>query len=123
MATQIFVNLPVKGFKKSIESFTKLGFKFNPQFTNETAACMTVGEDIFGMLLTHEKFKPFTPKDVCGATKSTEALACLALEGRDKVDEPVRKAVAGGGTTCNDRRTADSCMATDFRTSMATSGH
>jgi uncharacterized protein len=101
MATQIFVNLPVKDFKKSIEFFTKLGFKFNPQFTDQTATCMIVGEDIFVILLTHEKFKLFTLKDICDATKSTEVLVCLALESRDKVDELVRKAVAGGGTPYN----------------------
>ena len=62
MATKIFVNLPVQDLKKSIEFFTRLDFKFNPQFTDETAACMMVGEDIFVMLLTHDKFKTFTPK-------------------------------------------------------------
>ena len=50
MATKIFVNLPVKDLKKSIEFFTKLDFTFNPQFTDETATCMIVGEDILVML-------------------------------------------------------------------------
>jgi uncharacterized protein len=68
MATKIFVNLPVKDLKKSIEFFTKLGFTFNPQFTDETATCMIVSEDIFVMLLTHDKFKTFTPKQICDAT-------------------------------------------------------
>ena len=101
MATKIFVNLPVKDLKKSIEFFTKLGFTFNPQFTDETATCMIVAEDIFVMLLTHDKFKAFTPKAICDATKSTEVLVCLSLESRDKVNDLVRKAVAAGGTTYN----------------------
>ena len=67
-------------------------FKFNPQFTDETAACMMVGEDIFVMLLTHDKFKTFTPKEICDATKSTEVLVCLSSESRAKVNEMVRKA-------------------------------
>src|SRR5262245_61984236 len=102
MATKIFVNLPVKDLKKSIEFFTKLGFTFNAQFTDETATCMIVSEDIYVMLLTHAKFKTFTPKSICDATKSTEVLVCLSWESRKKVDELVRKAVAGGGTTYNE---------------------
>jgi predicted lactoylglutathione lyase len=61
MATKIFVNLPVKNLNKSIDFFTKLGFGFNQQFTDETATCMIVSDDIFVMLLTEEKFKTFTP--------------------------------------------------------------
>ena len=101
MATRIFVNLAVKDLNKSIEFFTRLGYTFNPQFTNETATCMIVSEDIFVMLLTHEKFKTFTPKNICDATKSTEVLVCLSCESRAAVDELVRKAVAAGGTTYN----------------------
>jgi predicted lactoylglutathione lyase len=102
MTTKIFVNLPVKNLKNSIEFFTKLGYEFNPQFTDETAACMVVAGDIFVMLLTHEKFKTFTPKAICDATKSTEVLVCLSCESREGVDELVHKAVAAGGTTYNE---------------------
>ena len=101
MATKIFVNLPVKDLKASIEFFTKLGYTFNPQFTDETATCMIISEDIYAMLLTHEKFKVFTPKEICDATKSSEVLICLSCESREQVDELVGKAVAAGGTTYN----------------------
>ena len=99
MTTKIFVNLPVKDLKRSMEFFTKLGYKFNPQFTDETAACMIVSDDIYVMLLTHPKFKEFTPKAICDATKSTEVLVCLSCESRDSVNDMVRNAVAAGGTT------------------------
>ena len=99
MTTKIFVNLPVKDLKRSMEFFTELGYQFNAQFTDETAACMIVSEDINIMLLTHPKFKEFTPKAICDATKSTEVLVCLSCESREKVDILVRKAVAAGGTT------------------------
>lgn len=102
MATQIFVNLPVKNLNQSVEFFTQLGFTFNPRFTDETATCMIVAEDIFVMLLTEEKFKTFTPKEICDATKSTEVLVCLSLASRPEVDEMVRKAVAAGGSTYNE---------------------
>lgn len=99
MATKIFVNLPVKNLDRSVEFFTKLGFSFNAQFTDETATCMVVSEDIFVMLLTEAKFKEFTPNPICDATKSTEVLVCLSSESRSEVDEMVNKAVAAGGTT------------------------
>jgi uncharacterized protein len=101
MATKNFINLPVKDLKASIEFFTKLGYTFNPQFTDETATCMIISEDIYAMLLTHEKFKMFTPKEICDATKSSEVLICLSCESREQVDEMVRKAVAAGGSTYN----------------------
>ncbi len=99
MATKIFVNLPVKDLKGSVEFFGKLGYKFNPQFTDETAACMIVSEDIYVMLLTQAKFKEFTPKKLCDARKSTEVLVCLSCESREQVNDMVGKAVSAGGTT------------------------
>jgi predicted lactoylglutathione lyase len=102
MASKIFVNLPVKDLNKSIEFFTKLGYSFNQQFTDETATCMVVTDDIFVMLLTEEKFKTFTTKEICDARKYTEVLVALSLESRAKVDEMVRKAVAAGGATYNE---------------------
>jgi predicted lactoylglutathione lyase len=97
--TKIFVNLPVKDLNKAKDFFAKLGYGFNAQFTDDTAASMIVSEDIYVMLLTHDKFKQFTPKEICDATKSSEALICLSCESRAQVDEQVRKAVAAGGTT------------------------
>jgi len=99
MGTKIFVNLPVKKLKRSIEFFSKLGYKFNPQFTDDTAACMIISEDIYAMLLTYAKFKEFTPVEICDATKSTEVLVCVSCDSREKVDDIVRKAVAAQGKT------------------------
>jgi hypothetical protein len=97
MSTQIFVNLPVKDLNKSIEFFTWLGFTFNPQFTDENATCMIVGEEIFVMLLVEKFFKTFTPKEVCDARESTEAIITLSAESRAKVDQMVDKALQVGG--------------------------
>lgn len=102
METQIFVNLPVKDLAKSIGFFTHLGYSFNPQFTDDTATCMVVSDTIFVMLLTEAKFKLFTPKAICDATKNTEVLICLSCESRTAVDDLVRKAVAAGGSTYNE---------------------
>jgi predicted lactoylglutathione lyase len=99
MATKIFVNLPVQDLAKSKTFFEQLGFRFNPQFTDETAACMVVSDDIYVMLLTEAKFKEFTPKAICDAKKATEVLVALSLDSREQVSDMVRKAVAAGGTT------------------------
>lgn len=98
MSTKIFVNLPVKDLNRSMEFFKKLGYSFNPQFTDETAACMVISEDIFAMLLTEAKFKEFTPKEIADATKTTEVLTCLSAESKEKVNEIVDKALKAGGT-------------------------
>lgn len=97
----MFVNLPVKDLGKSVKFFTALGFKFNPQFTDENATCMIVSEESFVMLLVEKFFKTFTPKPVSDARKSTEVLICLSCNSRQEVDEMVSKAVAAGATTPN----------------------
>ena len=99
MISKIFVNLPVKDLDKSIAFFTKLGFTFNPQFTDETATCMIMSEHIFAMLLTEAKFKPFTPKPISDAKKTTEVLVSILCESRAAVEEMIRNAVAAGGST------------------------
>jgi uncharacterized protein len=123
MVTNIFVNLPVKDLKKSVAFFTRLGFTFNPQFTDETATCMIVGENIYVMLLTHPKFKSFIPKEICDATKSTEVLVCVSFDARTKVDEMVRDAVAAGALRSKNLSTTALCTPTAFRISMDISGN
>jgi len=98
MGTKIFVNLPVNNLERSIEFFSKLGYKFNPQFTDDTAACIVISETIFVMLLTHSKFRDFTPKSICDTSKSAEVLLCLSCESRLQVEDLVAKAVAAGGS-------------------------
>jgi uncharacterized protein len=97
VTTKIFVNLPAKDLNKTIEFFTKLGFKFNPQFTDENASCMIVGEDIFVMLLVEKFFKTFTKKEICDTSKNTEVIVALSVEGREKVDKMINKAIEAGG--------------------------
>jgi predicted lactoylglutathione lyase len=104
MARKVFVNLPVRDLSRSMGFFGKLGFKFNPQFTDETAACMIVSEENFVMLLTEAKFKEFTPKAVCDAAKSTEVLIALSCESKDEVNDLVNKAIASGGSTYADSK-------------------
>ena len=104
MTTKIFVNLPVKNLPKAISFFRKLGFDFNPQFTDDTAACMVVSEDVYVMLMTYGKFKEFTPKAICDATKSTEVLVSLSCDNRSEIDELVTKAVAAGGSTYSESK-------------------
>ena len=98
MAKQIFVNLPVKDLNKTIKFFTKLGFAFNPQFTDQNAACMIIGENIFAMLIAEKFFNEFIPnKGISDAKKNAEVLVALAVESRAKVDEMIKKVIAAGG--------------------------
>jgi predicted lactoylglutathione lyase len=97
MPTKIFVNLPVKDLDRSMEFFKKLGFSFNPQFTDETAACMVISDDIYAMLLTHKKFGEFTKKTIADATKTTEVLIALSRDSRTEVDSLADAALAAGG--------------------------
>ena len=104
MATKMFVNLAVKDLAKSMEFFKQLGYTFNPQFTDETAACMVISEENYAMLLTHAKFKEFSPKAICDTTKSTEVLIALSCDSREQVCDLVKRAVSAGGSTYADAK-------------------
>jgi predicted lactoylglutathione lyase len=96
MHSQIFVNLPVKDLKRSVDFFTKLGYGFNPQFTDENATCMILGDNLFAMLLVEKYFKGFTQKSIADTTQSTEVLTCLSCSSKEQVDDLVAKARAAG---------------------------
>jgi uncharacterized protein len=97
MISKIFVNLPVRDLDKSMAFFKAVGFSFNPQFTDKTGACMAMSEDIYAMLLTHDKVKEFSKKQIADAHKTTEVLTALAVENKAKVHELADKALKAGG--------------------------
>ena len=101
MINSIFVNLPVVNLKRSVEFFTELGFKFNPQFTDETSTCMLVGDNIFVMLLEHAKFQGFIDKPIAPST-STEAILAFSLGSPDEVREMTAKALELGARKLNE---------------------
>ena len=101
MNKQIYVNLPVKDLERSKAFFGALGFSFNPQFTDQNAACMIVSEDIYVMLLSEAFFQGFTKKPVADAKKTTEVLLCLSCDSRAAVDDMAAKALAAGGALPN----------------------
>src|SRR5574342_148693 len=96
MGTKVFVNLPVKDLNKSKEFFAKLGFTFNPQFTDQNAVCMVISEESYAMLLAEPFFKTFTKKEIANAKTSTEVIIALSAESKTKVDELLSKALAAG---------------------------
>ena len=102
MPRMIFVNLPVTDLEQSIRFYEAIGGRKEPKFSNEMAAMIVLSDAIHVMLLTYEKFKYFTPKEICDAAQSTEVLVCLSAESRERVDEMVRNAVVAGGSTYND---------------------
>jgi uncharacterized protein len=103
MATNIFVNLAVKNLDKTKEFFSKLGYTFNQQFTDDKGACMVISETIYAMLISEAYFKTFIPnKEISDTSKSKEVLLALSADSRQQVDEMADKAVAAGGKNFRD---------------------
>lgn len=96
---QIFVNLPVKDLQATTTFFTKLGFEFNPKFTDENATQMIIGKNIFAMLLKEDFFQTFHKSALADTTKVREVLITISLESREAVDELVDLALSIGGET------------------------
>lgn len=97
MPRMIFVNLPVTDLAASMAFYEALGFTNNPNFTDETAACMVWSEAINVMLLTHEKWRTFTSRPIPPKT-SSEVLLAISLDSREAVDAMNETAARNGGT-------------------------
>ncbi len=97
MASQIFVNLAVKDLEKSMNFYLKLGFTNNPQFSDETAKCMVWSENIFVMIMTHEKFKGFTNKPIADTKNNIAGLFSFSVESIEKMNEIVNNGIKAGG--------------------------
>ena len=99
---KIFVNLAVKNLDTSVAFFTKLGFAFDPRFTDEQATCMIVSDEAFVMLLVRNRFQDFTEKEIADSTTHTEAIMALSAESREQVDELANRALEIGGAPASD---------------------
>lgn len=97
MHSQVFINLPVRDLSRSMEFFRALGYDFDTRFTNEVAACLVLGENLYAMLLTEPFFAGFTSKTVVDAQQATEVLVCLSCSSRGEVDELANRARSAGG--------------------------
>ena len=98
MSKLIFVNLPVGELKRATAFYEAIGAKKNERFCDDTASCMVFSEIIHVMLLTHDKFRQFTPKKIANAKETSEVLICISAGSREAVDDVVGKAGAAGGT-------------------------
>ena len=97
MPKMIFVNLPVADLARSIAFYEAIGARNEPMFTDETAACMVFSDTIHVMLLTHDKFRQFTPKGIADARVTSEVLICISADSREAVDDMVDRAGSAGG--------------------------
>ena len=95
-ARKVFVNLPVRDLGRTKDFFSRLGFAFNPKFTDDNAACMVLSEQGYVMLLREEFFKTFTKRELCDTTARTEALVALDCESRDEVEALFKTALDAG---------------------------
>lgn len=98
MTQMIFVNLPVPDLERSKAFYEAIGFANNPMFTDETAACMVLSEAVNVMLLTHAKWRDFTPKAIPDAHSYAQVMLALSADSKDAVNELVDRAVAAGGS-------------------------
>lgn len=94
----LFVNIPVADLGRAVDFFTALGFTFNPQFTDESATCMIIGEQAFAMLLVDRRFRDFTSKQLCDTATHIEAILAVSARSREEVDSIADTALASGGT-------------------------
>ena len=97
MPKLIFVNLPVSDLDRAVAFYQAIGAVKNEQFSDDTASCMVFSEHIYAMLMTHDKFRQFTPKPISDAKTSNQVLFCLSAESRAEVDDIVGKAMSAGG--------------------------
>jgi len=104
MASQVFINFPVSDLEKSVNFYTSLGFTNNPQFSDETAKCMVWSENIYVMLLNHEKFKSFTSKPIADTKNALAGLFALSVESLDRVNQIMASGLAAGGIEPNEMR-------------------
>jgi predicted lactoylglutathione lyase len=98
MSKQIFINLAVKDLAKSMEFYSAIGFSNNPQFSDETGKCMVYSDNIFVMLLTHEKFSLFTTKPIADTKTNIAGLFSLSMENIEEVNKMVENGLKAGGT-------------------------
>jgi uncharacterized protein len=99
---KLFLNLAVKDLAKAKHFFSALGFTFNPQFTDDNAACMILSEESFVMLLTEPYFRGFTTKQLCDTSTHTEGLCGFSCTSREEVDTIVAAALANGGSVAGE---------------------
>lgn len=97
MPKMIFVNLPVADLARSRAFYEAIGATNEPKFTDATAACMMVSDAIGIMLLTHAKFREFTPKAIPDARATCQVLNALSVDSRADVDAVVERAGQAGG--------------------------
>ena len=97
MAKQIFINLAVKDVDKSMEFYTKMGFSNNPQFSDESGKCMVWSDDIFLMILSHEKFASFATKPIADTKSALAGLFSLSVDSVDEVNSITEAALSAGG--------------------------
>ena len=97
MNKQIILNLPVRDLDKSKAFFSALGFSFNPQWGNDSAAFMNIVDgSIHAMLTTEAFFRSLIDKPVVQAKEANEVVMCLSCESREEVDSLIARALAAG---------------------------
>lgn len=104
MTKQIFINLAVKDIQKSMDFYTSLGFSNNPQFSDESAKCMVWSENIFVMIMTHEKFASFATKPIADTKSNLAGLFSLSVDSIEEMNRILNKGLNAGGKEPTDMK-------------------
>lgn len=97
MTKQIFINLAVKDVQKSMDFYAAMGFTINPQFSDDNGKCMVWSENIYLMILNHEKFSSFATKPLADTKSALAGLFSLSVESVDVVNSMVENGIDAGG--------------------------
>jgi len=102
MAKKLFINLPVADLQKATSFYTAIGFTNNPQFSDDTASCMVLTEEIYVMLLSHAKFREFTNKEIANAFATASVINSLSVDSVEEVNTMIDRALNAGGKETNE---------------------
>ncbi|MHA7305641.1 VOC family protein [Arthrobacter sp. TMN-49] len=98
MPTNVFVNLPTSNLERSKEFFAGLGWRIEPNFTDDNAACVVIDENVYLMMLTYPFFATFTDKPIIDPATGSQVQTALSCDSREEVDAMLEKVLAAGGT-------------------------
>jgi uncharacterized protein len=94
----VFINLPVSDLSRARAFYAALGFSFDERFSDDTAACVVVADNIHLMILTRERFASFTPRPAGNPARDTSVLVALSRDSREAVDAFMEAGLRSGGT-------------------------
>jgi len=96
MATNVFINLPVSDIDRSKAFYSALGWTLNPSFSDESGGAFVISDTIYVMILSHEKYRSFTDKEIADTSATSAVINALSVEAPEEIDALLGRALAAG---------------------------